>query len=149
MADRFHQPALNERNLFREHRQHRFGHVADELVKPDERIGGGSMDSAEPTHQRLARDPVQIADALEAETAEHKQRCIVEPQRGNGQAAKPRGHVVISVQDSPVLPVMHQRPSRTGSRRNGKLHGKLAPFQQRARIGEQRRPHRRTGGQRR
>ena len=64
VADRLHQPALDQRHLLRDDRQQRFGYAAEQLVAPDQRVGRGRLAVAEPPLERIAPDLGDIAQPL-------------------------------------------------------------------------------------
>ena len=87
MADRLHQPALDQRIGHPDHWQQRFGHAAEQLIEPEQRVGFGRARTKAPV-QRVAADSMELAEPLEAKPAQHGEHGLVEPERGYRQVGE-------------------------------------------------------------
>ena len=139
VADRLHQAALHQGRIVRDHRQQRLGHFAQQLVEPDQRIGGRRTAGAETAGEGVASDALEIADAFESEAAEQQQHVAIEAQRRDGEIEQ---RLELSgIEDRAALlfghPVMGERPGRR-RRRSNREPGRQPPRRQpRARIGDE------------
>ena len=88
VAQRLDQPALDQGGHLRKHRQQRFGHPAEQLVEPHQRIGRGRADDPKPPRQGIARHAGQVLDPLEPQPAQHQQGRRIEPQGRDGELAQ-------------------------------------------------------------
>ena len=84
VTDRFNQAALGHRRGPGHDRQQGFGHPAEQLIEPHQRVGSGCTDGAEPPRQRIARNPRKLTHALQPQPAQHQLDRWIEPQGGNG-----------------------------------------------------------------
>ena len=96
MADRLHQPSLDQWRFNRKHRQQRLGHAAQQLVEPHQRIGGRRATGAEAPLERIASDLGNISDPLEAKPPQHQQHIGIEPQRSDGKVVQTIQEFVIA-----------------------------------------------------
>ena len=79
VANGFEQTALNQRHRLRNHWQQRLGHAAEQLVEPDERIGGGRPAVAKTALDGIAAYRTDFTQLFEAETTQHGDHVLVEP----------------------------------------------------------------------
>ena len=88
VADRLKQAALDQRGFDCAHRQQRFGHFAQQLIEPDQRVRRRVAGVAEPPRHRIARHAGQVAHPLQPKTVQDQHRRRIKSQRRDGQVVE-------------------------------------------------------------
>ena len=94
----------DQRHLLRNHGQQRFGHAAEQLVEPDQRVGGRRFAIAETALDRIAPQGRDLAQPLEPQPAQYGHHILVEPKRGHGQIGQGAFDRFVPLDDSPSRP---------------------------------------------